>query len=261
VGEPTITVERDGRTAVVTIDRPRAHNALSRAVAGELDAAATVLAEDRSIGAVIVTGAGDRAFCAGADIAEMGQLASGDEFHEFIGMLERAVAAVASLPQPTVAAIEGVAFGGGFELALACDLRVVSETAKLGLPEIKLGLLPGLGGTQRAIRMLPAAVATKLLLLGDAIDAHTAHRHGVCEEPVPAGAALAAARDLAARLAAGPPLALAAAKQLVREGRELPLRAAIELEQDTGRRLFATADAAEGVAAFLQKRVASFEGR
>jgi enoyl-CoA hydratase len=256
-----MTVHRDGRTAVLTLDRPRAHNALSRALASELHDHARALATDRSVGAVVVTGAGGRAFCAGADIAEMSQLASGDDFFAFIDVLENAVAAVAALPQPVVAAIDGVALGGGLELALACDLRVVSEISKLGLPEIKLGLLPGLGGTQRAIRMLPTAVAARLLLLGEPLDAVEAHRHGLCEPPVPAGTSLAVALDLAARLAAGPPVALAAAKELMRDGAALPLDEAIEREQGVGRRLFATADAGEGIAAFLEKRMASFEGR
>jgi enoyl-CoA hydratase len=261
VAASNLTVERDGRTAVMTLDRPAALNALSRSLASELREHACALAADRSVRAVVVTGAGERAFCAGADIAEMSELAGADEFHAFIVALEAAVAAVAAMPQPVVAAVDGVALGGGFELALACDLRVVSEASRFGLPEVKLGLLPGLGGTQRAIRMLPPAVAARLLLLGDPLDAAEAHRHGLCEPPVPRGTALAVAVELAGRLAAGPPLAHAAAKDLMRDGPLLPLADAIQCEQEVGRRLFATADAAEGVSAFMEKRVASFEGR
>jgi enoyl-CoA hydratase len=261
VSTPTTTVHREGSVAVLTLDRPKRLNALSRAVASELCEHAHALGADHQVRAVVVTGAGGRAFCAGADIAELGELGSGDEFFAFIDAVEDAVAAVAALPQPTVAAIEGVAFGGGLELALACDLRVVSETSELGLPEVKLGLLPGLGGTQRARRMLPAAVATRLVLLGDSIDAEEAHRYGLCERPVPRGTALNEALDLATRLAAGAPIAQSAAKRLLREGIELPLIDAIALEQEVGRQLFATSDAKEGVAAFLGKRMACFEGR
>jgi enoyl-CoA hydratase len=261
VSDPVLTLGREGHVAVLTLERPDALNALSRAVADDILAATAGLAGDSGVRVVVVTGAGGRAFCAGADIAEMGALSGADDFFSFIGHLERAVAAIATLPQPTIAAIEGLALGGGLELALACDFRVVSDTARLGLPEVKLGLLPGLGGTQRAIRMLPRAVATRMVMLGEPLDAATAHRYGLCEAPVAVGDALRAARELADRLAAGAPLALAAAKRLIRDGAELPLTQAIQLEQDVGRRLFASSDAVEGVTAFLAKRVASFEGR
>jgi enoyl-CoA hydratase/carnithine racemase len=256
----TVTLSRDVGVAVVTLDRPDALNALDRFTANELIDVTDALAADSSVRAVVVTGGGTRAFCAGADIAEMGTFAGPADFLAFIQLLQRATGAFAALAKPTIAAIEGVALGGGFELALACDFRVVGERARLGLPEIKLGLLPGLGGTQRAIRQLPGSVAMRLLMVGDPLDASTAHRHGLCEEPVPAGEALAAALELAHRLAAGPPLAMAAAKRLAREGIELELPAAIALEQTVVSELFGTADAAEGIAAFLAKRPADFTG-
>jgi enoyl-CoA hydratase/carnithine racemase len=172
--------------------------------------------------------------------------------------LSRAVEAIAALPQPVIAAVEGIAFGGGCELAMACDLRTASERTRFGLPEIKLGLLPGLGGTQRAIRLLPAGVAARMLLTGDPVSAVEAHLVGFCEPPTPAGGALDAAITLADRLSQGPRHAMAAAKHLIRHGRELTLDEAIALEQETGRRLFSTDDAVEGVRAFLDKRPAVF---
>jgi enoyl-CoA hydratase len=254
-----VRLEREGAVALITLDRPDVLNSFNTAMADELLLAAAVLQDDTSARAVVVTGAGGRAFCAGADIAEFGALVSPDDFHGFIGHLSRAVEAIAALPQPVIAAVEGVAFGGGCELAMACDLRTASERTRFGLPEIKLGLLPGLGGTQRAIRLLPAGMATRMLLTGDPIVATEAHLVGFCEPPTPAGGALDAAIALAERLSQGPGEAMAAAKHLIGRGRELTLDIAIAMEQETGRRLFGTADAAEGVKAFLEKRPAVFD--
>ncbi|MGD9703694.1 MAG: enoyl-CoA hydratase/isomerase family protein [Acidimicrobiia bacterium] len=254
----TIRLERQGAVALITLDRPDVLNSFNTAMADELLLVAGELESDATIGAVVVTGSGGKAFCAGADIAEFGALSSPDDFHEFISHLSRAVEAIGALRQPVIAAVEGVAFGGGCELAMACDLRTASERTRFGLPEIKLGLLPGLGGTQRAIRLLPVAVATRMLLIGDPIAAAEAHLVGFCEPPTPVGGALDAAMVLAEQLSEGPREAMAAAKHLIRDGRELPLRDAIALEQATGRRLFGTPDAAEGVSAFLKKRTAAF---
>ena len=257
----TVTVSHQGPVALITIDRPDVLNALGTAAAAELLAAADSLRENTDVRAVVVTGAGTRAFSAGADIAEFASLAGPDAFLGFIQVLENAVSAIAELPQPVLAAVEGVALGGGCELAMACDLRVAGERARFGLPEVKLGLLPGLGGTQRSIRLLPPAVATRMLLTGEAITAAEAHQHGLCETPVPAGTALEAAMALASKLAAGPPLAMGAAKRLTRVGAEVPLSDAIIMEQQVAWQLFGTVDGREGVAAFLAKRPATFVGR
>jgi enoyl-CoA hydratase/carnithine racemase len=248
----------DGVTQL-TLDRPEVLNSFDTAMADELLDLADSLAGDRSVGVVVLTGAGDKAFCAGADIAEFGALSSPDAFHGFISHLSRAVEAISSLPQLVIAAVEGIAFGGGCELAMACDLRTASARTRFGLPEIKLGLLPGLGGTQRAIRMLPRTVALRMLVTGEPIDAETAHRHGFCERPVDAGGALPAALDIATALSSGPRTAIAAAKQLVRDGARLDLADALVMEREVGRTLFSTADGREGVAAFLEKRPAVFE--
>ena len=160
-----------------------------------------------------------------------------------------------------MAALHGVALGGGLELALACDLRVADDTARLGVPEIKLGLLPGAGGTARLPRLLPKAIAKQMLLTGAPLSAADAHRLGLVNEVVPAGGALDAALALAASLSSLPPLALAAAKRLVDEGAAMPLRSAITLERETVAMLFGTEDRVEGVRAFLEKREPTFQGR
>jgi enoyl-CoA hydratase len=167
---------------------------------------------------------------------------------------------LARLTKPSIAAVNGLAFGGGLELALACDLRVVARGARLGVPEIKLGLLPGAGGTQRLARLLPAAVTKHMLMTGDPISAEEAHRLGLVNEVVDDGTALAAAERLAERLATGPPLALAAAKRLVDIGGPMALEGGIALERETVSLLFATEDRAEGVAAFMEKRAPHFQG-
>jgi enoyl-CoA hydratase len=245
--------------ALLTLSRPKVLNSFDTVMADQLSALAAVIAADVSVRAVIVTGAGDKAFCAGADIAEFGALQAPDDFHHFLTRLGTAVEAIAALPQPVIAAVEGVAYGGGCELAMACDFRTATAVTRFGLPEIKLGLLPGLAGTQRAIRLLPRSVALRLLITGEPLDAETAFRLGFCERPVARGEAVTDALRLAERVAAGPRKAIAAAKRLVDDGATLHLAAARELERETGSMLFGTPDGREGVAAFLAKRPPSFE--
>jgi enoyl-CoA hydratase len=256
-----VEVERSGdRVAVLTLHRPDRLNSLSAALADALGAAVAEVADDREVGALVIAGSG-RAFCAGADIAALGDLASGPDFAAFVTHLTDAFDRIAECPKPSVAAIHGVALGGGLELALACDLRVADEQARLGVPEVKLGLLPGAGGTARLPRLVPPGVAAEMLLSGEPMRAGDAQRLGLVNQLVPAGAARGAAVELAARLAALPPLALAAAKRLLAAGPMLALPAAIALERSTVSALFDTDDRVEGVSAFLQKRPARFEGR
>lgn len=199
-----------------------------------------------------------RCFSAGADITELDTLADGAAFGRFIGSLAAVLDRLAALPKPTIAAINGFAFGGGFELALACDLRLASTGAQLGVPEIKLGLLPGAAGTQRLARLLPAAVAKHLLMTGEPIGADEALRLGLVNgvHYDVAGAAL----TLAGSIADGPPRALAAAKRLVDQGPELGFAEGIALERAALIKLFDTTDRVEGVAAFLAKRPPRFTG-
>ena len=218
------------------------------------------LAADDEVGAIVVSGEG-RVFCAGADIVELQTLDGPMAFAAFVRRLTDTFAALASCPKPSVAALHGAVLGGGLELALACDLRVADATARLGVPEIKLGLLPGAAGTARLPRLLPKAVAKQLLLTGEPLTAHDAHRLGLVNEVVEPGAALDAAVSLAARLAMLAPLALAAAKRLVDDGASMPLASAVALERETVAMLFGTEDRVEGVRAFVEKRPPVFRGR
>ena len=255
---PVLRAERRGAVALFTFDRPGRLNALGSDSAHLLHQALDEVAADPSVRIIVVTGAG-RAFCAGADISEMAAMTGPEQFTAFVQRLTEGLDRLAAAPQPSIAAINGLALGGGFELALACDLRIASATAKLGVPEILLGVLPGAAGTQRLARQLPAAVAKHLIMTGDPITAEQALAFGlvnaVVEDP------LAEALVLAERLAAGPPRALAAAKRLVDVGGGLPLAAGIILERETVTNLFATADRSEGMNAFLEKRPPQFEGR
>lgn len=248
---------RDG-IALVTLDRSDRLNAVDRATLRELDAVLAELEHDDVSRALVVTGAG-RAFSAGADIDELSRLDDPDAFADFVHQFTDVLDRLAQLATPSIAAIDGLALGGGLELALACDLRVASSSARLGVPEVKLGLLPGAGGTQRLPRLVPRAVATHMLLTGAPLTALDAHRYGLVNELSGDAPALDVAERLARELATGAPLAHAAAKQLLREGATLPLAAAIELERQVVAGLFGTADAAEGLAAFRDKRAPSFQ--
>jgi enoyl-CoA hydratase len=260
MAEPVVFEPRPDGVGVVTLRRPDRLNALSSEVAVRLHEAFRSAGSDHSVRAIVVAGEG-KVFCAGADIGELDTLDGSLGFREFVRKLTDAFDTLARCPKPSVAAIHGVALGGGLELALACDLRVAEDGARLGVPEITLGLLPGAGGTARLPRLLPKAVAKQLLLTGDPLPAAEAHRLGLVNEVVPAGTALDVALALASRLAALPPLALAAAKRLVDGGATLPLDAAVTLERETVSMLFGTADRVEGIRAFLDRRAPTFEGR
>ncbi|MGH9025133.1 MAG: enoyl-CoA hydratase/isomerase family protein [Acidimicrobiia bacterium] len=255
-----VTYDRDGAIAVVTLRRPRQLNSLDAATAAALLAASARAAEDADVRAVVITGEG-KAFSAGADIKEFGSLETAEEFRFFLRDLEAACRAWELLPQPVIAAVNGMALGGGLELALGCDLRVADPGARFGLPEIKLGILPGAGGTQRLPRLVPLAVATQMILSGEPIDAAEALRIGLVNEVTDAGSTVERAKELARVLAQRPPLALATAKRLLDRVPSLPLEAATELERDAVSMLFTTADRAEGVAAFTEKRTPRFTGQ
>jgi len=247
---------RDDGVAIITLTRPDRLNALSSAVAADLAAAVIAVETDDTLRAIVVAGEG-KAFCAGADISELATLDGPSAFAAFVQRLTDAFAVLASCPKPSVAALHGAVFGGGLELALACDLRIAEEGTKLGVPEIRLGLLPGAAGTVRLPRLLPKAVAKHLLLTGEPMTALDAERFGLVNTVVPAGESLDAACALAARLAASAPLALAAAKRLVDE----PVTDAVAVERRVVSGLFGTEDGVEGVRAFLEKRPPKFRGR
>jgi enoyl-CoA hydratase len=256
-----VVVERDGAVLTLRLDRPAKRNALDAAMLRVLEQELRAAATDAAVRAVIVTG-GDKVFAAGVDIGEFASTHAGVA-NAYAAALVRARCweTLARLPQPTIAAVAGYCLGGGCELALACDLRLAAESAVFGQPEIKLGLIPGAGGTQRLPRLIGATRAKELIYLGDPIDAQEAHRLGLVNRVVPTERLLEEARAWARRLAEQAPLALAMAKRAIDLGADLSLQAALELEQQSFVALFGTADEQEGVAAFLQKRPPHFAGR
>ncbi len=209
---------------------------------------------------MVVSGRGERAFSAGSHIGEF-EAQRGSEARPRLAFEEHIVARLATLPMPTVAAIEGNALGGGLELALACDLRVASEHAKLGLPEVRLAVIPGAGGTQRLPRIVGVGRAKELILTGRILDAAEAEQIGLVNRVVPAGEALAAAVAIGEEIARRGPLAVREAKQLIDAAPDLSIDAGLAAELDASERIFATEDGAEGATAFLAKREPEYRGR
>src|SRR6478735_6519568 len=256
-----VTTEHDGAVALVTIDNPPM-NALSAALVAELEAEVGRLDTDPETRAVVLRGAGERAFVAGADIKEFPALreAGGDE-----GGAARGLHAIGrrmdAAHTPFVAAINGYCLGGGLELAMCCDVRICADNAQLGQPEIKLGLIPGGGGTQRLPRLVGAGRANLLNLSGDFIDAETAYAWGLVEKVVPAHELIAAATAVAASFAAVSPHAVAVIRELARTTRDLSLEEGLRREADAFRRCLLSEDGQEGVAAFVEKRQPQFTGR
>ncbi|MBW8793443.1 MAG: enoyl-CoA hydratase/isomerase family protein [Streptomyces sp.] len=254
-----LRVELRDRIAVLTLDRPKRLNAVGSETVDLLTRALDDVRDNDGVRALVVAGAG-RAFSAGADLGEIESFTSPGQFRAFVGRLTEAYALLEEFPKPSVAAVHGFAFGGGLELALACDLRVAERGARLGLPEMKLGVLPGAGGTQRLPRLVPPAIARQMILTGEPIDAERAWQLGLVNELAEPGGALAAAEKLAGALTAGAPLALAAGKRLIRHGPGLDLETAIAYERETVTVLFSTEDRAEGLRAFRERRPGEFRG-
>lgn len=257
----TLDMARHGRVALATLNRPDQLNTMNTMMLAELGAVLDEISGDDSVRALVIAGTG-RAFCAGGDINGFEPDLSVEAFAASAKNTTDLLDRIQGAPIGVVAAINGLALGGGMELVLACDLRVAVSTAKLGTPEIALGFLPGGGGTARLARMLPPALAKQLLLTGQPITAAEAHRLGLVNEVADdAESCLARAMALAERLASMPPLAVAAGKWLVDEGAMLPLDEAIVMERQTVATLFATHDRVEGVAAFMERRPPNFTGR
>ena len=258
----TIRVAIEGPIAIVTIAREAALNALSSQVIAELTAAAGELEISDEVRVVILTGAGDKAFVAGADIAEMKDMTPmhAAAFSEMGG---NCGTSIEESSKPWIAAVNGFALGGGCELALCCDFIYASDNAKLGQPEVKLGVIPGFGGTQRLARRVGIAKAKELCMVGDPVSAQEALRIGLVDLVCPPAELMAKAKETATKIAANGPLAVAEVKRLVHQGQSTSLDAALALEQRSFGLLFATADQKEGMSAFLAKpkRPAKFEGR
>jgi enoyl-CoA hydratase len=261
-GFETIKVAVDGAIATVTISREAALNALSSKVIAELTTAATELEVSTEVRVVILTGAGDKAFVAGADIGEMLEM-SPTHAHAFAQMGGALGEAIETSEKPWIAAVNGFALGGGCEIALACDFVYASEKAKFGQPEVKLGVIPGFGGTQRLARRVGVAKAKELCMTGDQVDAAEALRIGLADAVWPHVELLGRCKEIATRIAANGPLAVAAVKHLVHQGQSATLDQALALEQHAFGLLFATDDQREGMSAFLAKprRAAKFKGQ
>ena len=259
-GEPVRAETRDG-VRTLTVDRPEKMNALNAAVLEALDARIREAEADGALRCLIVTGAGEKAFIAGADIGELVKLTPLDG-REHARRGQAVVERIASLPIPTIAAINGYAYGGGLELALACTLRVASENARMGLPETSLGILPGYGGTQRLARLLGTSRAAELILTSEkGITAADAGRLGLVNRVVPAGQALAAAMDLALAIVKNGPIACRYALEAIRRGGEMPLPEGLAYEATLFGLCASTEDMKEGMTAFLEKRPAKFTGK
>jgi len=255
-----ILFEKKGAVAYVTVNRPKALNALNMATMEELRTAFTDIQQDNSIRAAILTGAGEKAFVAGADINELAQqdAVSGKAFaHRGQSVLDL----IENLGKPVIACINGFALGGGCELALACTLRLASENAKLGQPEVKLGIIPGYGGSQRLPRLVGKGHAMQIVLSGEMISAQEALRIGLVNEVVPAAELIARAEAIAAKITANAPLAVQYAMEAVNKGMEMPLAEGLFLEATLFGVCCATADKKEGTSAFLEKRAAQFQGK
>jgi enoyl-CoA hydratase/carnithine racemase len=256
-----VTVRRpDGPavTAQIVLDRPGAMNALNTAMAARLAAVCAVLSADRGVRAVVLSAAG-RAFCVGADLKERNAMSDADLLAQR-PVFRAAFGGVLGLPQPVIAAVHGFALGGGCELALCCDVIVADATAEFGLPEVTVGLVPGGGGTQLALRRLGPGRAAELVLTGRRVGAAEAERLGLIDRLVPAGTAGSRATALAERVAANSPVAVLNAKRALRQGASLPLAAGLEVEDSAWRAAAFSADRKEGIAAFTQKRQPQWPG-
>jgi enoyl-CoA hydratase len=257
----TILVERDGAISVITINRPKALNALNDAVMNELAAAMAELEADLSVRCVIITGAGERAFVAGADIGELNQLTDQAAATAKAKAGHRVTHAIEHSRLPVIMAINGFALGGGLELAMAGDFRIASTTAKLGQPEVNLGIIAGFGGSQRLPRLVGQGMASYLLLTAEMIGPEEAKACNLVERVVPPDQLMPEAKRLAGLIASKGPLAIAATKRAIHKGLQMDLHRGLDLEAEEFGTIAVTADAKEGTAAFLEKRKPDFKGR
>jgi enoyl-CoA hydratase len=254
-----IRLEFEGAVALLIVDRPQALNALNRQTLNEMMQALRAVAENPQLRGLIVTGSGEKAFVAGADISEMAQF-SPQQAGEFSGLGQHVLRQLESLSVPSLAAVNGYALGGGCELALACDLIYASERAKFGQPEVGLGVIPGFGGTQRLARIVGILRAKELIFSGEPIDAPKAKEIGLVLEVLPPDKLLPHCRSVAAKIAGKGPLAIAQAKRVIQEGADRDLRAGLELERHAFSTLFGSEDQSEGMQAFRSKRAPNFRG-
>jgi enoyl-CoA hydratase len=257
-GSPVLVEDR-GAVRMITVNRPDKLNALNAATIDALGAAFAAAASDDAVRAVVLTGAGPKAFVAGADIAEMNNLTP-VQGRDFSLRGQRMMRAVEKLPKPVIAMVNGFALGGGLELAMCCHLRIAADSAKIGQPEINLGLIPGFGGTQRLLRLAGRAATLELCLLGTPIDAQRARELGIVNRVVPAADLENETMKIAGQLADAAPLALRGALDCINVGGECGIEEGLEYEAAQFGLMFATADMREGTSAFLERRKPAFTG-
>jgi len=255
----TILLEKKQGIGYLTLNRPEVRNAISQTMIDELRDALRLIDSDEEIRVVIISGAG-KAFQAGADIAELSAMKPMDILRWNEGVVKTTVE-LEKLRQPVIAAINGAAMGGGMELAIACTFRIIAESAKIGLPEVKLGIIPGAGGTQRLPRLIGKGRAAELILTGDPIGAQAAYAIGLVDKVVADGETIQSAEEVARRIIANAPIAVEMAKDAIEIGKDLPLEHALQYAQKNCITCFSTEDMKEGMNAFLQKRKAEFKGK
>lgn len=252
--------DKKDHIAYITVNRPKVLNALNAATMEDLRRAFTMVRDDAEVRVVILTGAGEKAFVAGADLNELRKFTvtqGKEETHSGQAILDL----IENLGKPVIACVNGFALGGGCELAMACTLRLASQNAKLGQPEVTLGLIPGYGGTQRLPRLVGKGVAMQLVLTGEMISAQEAYRIGLVNEVVPAAELIPRAEAIAKKIVANAPLAVQYAMEAVNHGMEMPLKEGLYLEASLFGVICGTEDKNEGTTAFLEKRAANFKGK
>lgn len=257
---PAVTITRYEHFAVLTFERAERMNTLARDLVADLHAALEDVRNDDRVRVIVLTGAGDRAFCAGADLAERLEM-NEDQVRTTVAGLQALTTEIADFPRPTIAAINGYAFGGGLEIALACDLRYISDNARIGLTETRLGIIPGAGGTQRLPRLIGLGRAKEMIFTGRRIDAATAVTWGICEDVFPQEHLLSRVQEIAREIAAGGPLALEQAKVAINQGIDTDIVHGLDIERSAYERLIPTHDRVEALQAFAEKRSPDFKGR
>ena len=261
MSDDLVTYEQQGAVAIITLNRPKSLNPLNLPTLEALDAAVVRASGDASVRVLVFTGAGDKAFVAGGDIPDLDTRRGLAHYLDFGERIHAVFRRIETCDKPTIAAINGWALGGGTELLLSTDIRVAVESAKLGLPEINLGLFPGAGGSQRLMRQIPLCKAKEMMFLGDRITAAEAERLGLINRVVPDGALMEEVMKLANAMARKSPLILKFLKRSMVDGAEMPLRAALRHEHAMIGLVFDTDDAHEGCGAFTEKRPAEFKGK
>lgn len=255
-----VILEKEGNIAIVTINRPKALNALNSETLKDIDTVVEALEKDSDVYAVILTGAGDKAFVAGADISEMKDLDE-KQGQEFGALGNKVFRRLENLDKPVIAAISGFALGGGCELAMACDIRVASEKAKFGQPEAGLGITPGFGGTQRLSRIVGLGKAKEMIYTCDIIKADEALRIGLVNKVVPLENLMEEVKTMATKIASNAPVAVKLCKDAINRGMQVDIDKAVAIEAEDFGKCFATEDQKEGMTAFLEKRAKNFQNK